>query len=212
MEAYERKIFYQDKKVAEAYFSKRFCDPKGKRQHRATLSALTAALDSMPDVKSVLDMPCGTGRFTDLLLDRGYVYSGADVSFEMLRVLTGDVRKRETTPTLVRCDGERLPFKDGAFDCVVCMRFLNLVPEDVRGRILREMRRVSRKWLVVQSHLLKSRGFVLFLKVLLRKWFGGDLKKYQLAGEIARAGWTETARFRVKRTGHCVGVYQRSGE
>jgi hypothetical protein len=50
---------------------------------------------------------------------------------------------------LVRCDAEGLPYRDNGFDVVLSIRFLFHLPTDVRRRIIREMARVSREWLIL---------------------------------------------------------------
>jgi len=50
---------------------------------------------------------------------------------------------------LVQCDGESLPFRSQSLDAVFSIRFMFHVPREVRRRILQEMARVSRRWLIV---------------------------------------------------------------
>ena len=208
MQDYARKSRYQDRTIARSYFKERFSRAEGRREDEATKVALEQALASIPQAKVILDMPCGTGRFTGYLRERGYRYVGADVSMEMLEVLVGE-GDPESRLSLVRCDGEYLPFKDNAFDSVACIRFLNLLPPVVRHRILKEMRRVSRRWLIVQSHRLKSMGPIMVLKLLVRRWLGVDISKYQLQKEILQGGWRERRRVKIRGTRHCIGVYEK---
>jgi SAM-dependent methyltransferase len=64
-----------------------------------------------------MDVPCGTGRFADLLASKGYHVIAADYSEAMLRV-----RATRDASAGIRCDAFRLPFRDDAFDLVACMR------------------------------------------------------------------------------------------
>ncbi len=193
MEVYKRKIAYQNKTIAESYLDKRFSHPRGRRENEATQFALARALDQIPGVKIILDMPCGSGRFTHFFYEKGYLYIGADISMEMMEALAREHGQDERMP-LVRCDGEYLPFKDNAFDCVVCIRFLNHhIPDNVREKV-REMRRVSRNWLILQSQHLRFMGpFVLF-KVFMRNLLGGNIRKYRYHKEVLNAGWREERR------------------
>ncbi len=68
MHTYRKKLGYQDKNVAESYFEKRFAHPKGRKENEETSLALERALNSIPGVKTILDMPCGSGRFTDFFM------------------------------------------------------------------------------------------------------------------------------------------------
>ena len=194
METYKRKFHYQNEGVAENYMDRRFSDPKGERENAEVTDALDLALRSISGVQTVLDMPCGSGRFTNLFYEKGYQQVGADISMEMISVLAKDQKEKHRVPLLVRCDGEALPFKDDIFDCVICVRFLHhYMPDSVRVKILREMRRVSRKWLIVQSQRLWRLGFHAILKVSMRKLFRRKVRKHRFHREIVAAGWVETA-------------------
>lgn len=192
METYKRKHVYQSENVAEAYSKKRFSHPKGKKENKETTLALESALDSISEAQSILDMPCGNGRFTDLFSEKGYLYFGADISMEMMRNLAKVKNGQERTTPLVQCDGEALPFKANTFDCVVCVRFLHHhMPDRVRENILREMRRVAKKWLIVQSQHVSSLGLSVILRTLMRKSFGRKVRKFWFHREIINAGWKQ---------------------
>ena len=212
MKPYRRKFRYRNKPVAEAYFSKRFSNPKGKRENDATRAALARAIEGIGEIKKILDLACGTGRFSDLFWQKGFLYFGADISMEMMGVLVRDQSSRGTMPPLVQCDAEELPFKDNALDCVLCVRFLNEhIPVRVREKVLKEIRRVSRGWLVVQSHRVKPMDPFIFLKAFVRKLFGADISKYWMRREILNAGWNERRWVRINRRLY-LGVYQKTSE
>jgi len=86
-----------------------------------------------------LDMPSGAGRLAALLPGPPCC---CDLSLEMLR-LCPDRRRR------VRADALALPFADGAFDGVLCMRLLPHLAKEQRLRALAELARVSRAWVLV---------------------------------------------------------------
>ena len=173
MTTYTRKFYYQDKTVAEEYAYNRFSYPEGREEYEATKQALARALESIPGTDTILDAPCGSGRFTGFFHENGYSYFGGEISMEMIRLLVKETKGWKGTPPLVRCDAEHLPFKDNVFDCVVTIRFLNHnIPSSVREEILKEMRRVSKKWLIVMAHRLKRVGPFVFLKVFIRRLFG----------------------------------------
>lgn len=214
MTSYVRKFYYQDKAVAEKYAYNRFSYSEGREEFEATKQALACALESIPGAQRILDAPCGSGRFTGFFHENGYSYFGGEISMEMIRLLVKEQKCWRGTPPVVRCDAEHLPFKDCVFDCVVTIRFLNHnIPSRVREEILREMRRVSRKWLVVQAHRLKRVGPFVLLKVFIRGLFGGDVSKYRIRREILRAGWKGEKRFWIENIdryrNRYIGVYQK---
>ncbi len=132
-------------------------------------------------MRTVLDLPCGTGRFTGPLVGRGYRVVGADISYEMIRLAQ---RKKSSYPPprgYVQAEAERLPFADRSFDCVVSVRFMVDVNLKVRLRILREMRRVSRRWIIVDYRHRRSYRYWLWR---LRKMLG--LKAEPLLNRVNR--------------------------
>ncbi len=214
MTTYKRKLYYQNKTVAEEYAYNRFSCPEGRDEYEATKQALARALGSVPGAERILDAPCGSGRFTEFFHENGYSYFGSDISMEMIGLLVKEQKCWKGSPPLVRCDAEHLPFKDSVFDCVVTIRFLNHnIPSSVREKILQEMRRVSRRWLIVMAHRLKRMGPFVLLKVFIRELFGGDVSKYRIRREILGAGWREESRIWLEhikryRNGY-IGVYKK---
>jgi SAM-dependent methyltransferase len=143
-----KQAHYQDPEVVASYDAVRFAGAHQKgssaRKWRAIRRTLGEDLDR---IETVLDVPCGTGRFTELLLGAGKRVVSADRSLPMLRAArerSGGGHAEE-----VLCDAGRLPFRDGAFDLVMSIRFLFHVPPPRRAAILREFGRVSRGWVVV---------------------------------------------------------------
>jgi len=90
------------------------------------------------DVKMVLDIPVGTGRFHYLYVERGIEATGIDTSMDMLREAYGKGM------TDLRCGDIRyLPFKGKTFDVVVCVRLFAWFEPEVVQQSLKEMARVS---------------------------------------------------------------------
>ena len=83
----------------------------------------------------VLDLRLGPGDGTSRLAAAGAVAIGLDYSEGMLQAARGANRGR-----LTRADAGRLPFRDGAFDKLVCTNSFHHYPDHFGA--LREMRRV----------------------------------------------------------------------
>jgi ubiquinone/menaquinone biosynthesis C-methylase UbiE len=112
------------------------------RWSRLSVPELLAAAEAVPGHR-VLDVATGTGEAAAMCIpivgDTGFVV-GADISLEMVT----SARIRLDTPYFlpVNADGQSLPFKDGAFDAVVCQLGLQFFPDPAAG--LSEFRRVVR--------------------------------------------------------------------
>lgn len=141
---------YRDSAVAGDY-GLRWSGRTGAARNRRKARALRAALGALAEAagerpKTLLDVPAGTGRFAELWRELGVRAACADLSAEMLAVAAAE----HPGAQLLRADGTRLPFRDGAFDAAACVRFLHLVPEpEERARFLRELRRVARLGVIV---------------------------------------------------------------
>jgi SAM-dependent methyltransferase len=143
----QKKTHYQSNAVVDAYDDRRFkgglAGPKSERKWRMILKAVRG----IEGIETVLDLPCGTGRFTSRILEHGWRLINGDISGPML------AKAREYgRPGLVgsaRMNAEALPFADGSLDLVISIRFLMHVPKDVRIRIFREYARVSKRWVVI---------------------------------------------------------------
>ena len=93
-------------------------------------------LATVSPLPAVLDLGAGTGRIGRPFVAAGDRYIGADLSIGMLHEFLGhDHRAR-----LAQCDGEALPFRDGAFDVVMLIQVFG----GARGwrRLLAEGQRV----------------------------------------------------------------------
>jgi SAM-dependent methyltransferase len=102
-----------------------------------------------PSLRPILDAPCGTGRLRSVLERRGMRYVGLDVSSAMLREAAGGTRAEGSGLCLGLVD--RLPFKDDAFDVVVCCRLLHHLDDQAAVlAVVQELTRVSYK-LVIAS-------------------------------------------------------------
>lgn len=123
------------------------------REKRILRDLLRAARPLRPD--RILDMPCGYGRFAELLEGTGARRVSSDYSPAMVaRALrrTGSPEKRLGAAA----DAKRgLPFHDGAFGLVFSIRFFHHLRErDHRRAVLSELARVAEEWAVVSYYRL----------------------------------------------------------
>lgn len=110
-----------------------------------SMAARALAIAGKP--KSVLDLPCGAGRFWELLAsvpDRDLL--GADYSAAMISTaLTCQPPHVTARFKTIRTSAFDINLPNGSVDCIFSMRLLHhLHDREARARMLREFHRVSR--------------------------------------------------------------------
>ncbi len=133
--------WYQAEPIAEAYEDKRFSGGGrliDRREKQAVLNALGPV-----EGRKILEIACGTGRFTVMLADRNADVTGIDISPAMLTQGRDKAQAASVQQYLefLRGDAARLPFPDNTFDAVFAIRFFHLA--DNPSHFLTEMRRVA---------------------------------------------------------------------
>lgn len=133
--------WYQEHDIAEAYDDKRF-SRGGRVIDRREKEAVLDALAPLEDER-VLEVACGTGRFTVMLAERGADIVGVDISEAMLEQGRAKARAAGVADAIdfMQADAGGLPFPDDHFDSVFAMRFFHLAP-DPEG-FMAELCRVS---------------------------------------------------------------------
>jgi len=93
----------------------------------------------------ILEVGVGTGRILRTLAEHRSLLVGIDADPEMIRHFDEKLRnndKLRLSIDLVVADGETLPFRDGVFGGVICVRVLKYFHRPLAG--LAEMRRILR--------------------------------------------------------------------
>ena len=150
---YGAKTRYQDIGIAERYDAERFLSLLGRWADYLEKKALLKCLGNLTPADFILDIPLGTGRIAGFLISRGFQVAGADISEEMMAVAK---RRLEVFPNFrgaFRQNAEQLTFPDGFFDAIVSVRFMGHLPPPIRVRILKEMKRVTRKQVIIAYYI-----------------------------------------------------------
>lgn len=178
---------------AEDYDRGRFGDAWGRLYRAREEQAIRRALRYLPRHGRVLDVACGTGRVTSLLVSEGFTdVAGTDVSCAMM-----DVAKRRLPQVeFFQGDATHLPVDDRCFDGVTCVGLLMHLDASTRVAALRELARISRGPILVQYGCVGP-----FLRVasrILRRPAGGvryPVAASQLREDLRLCGLRERARF-----------------
>ncbi|KRA80547.1 class I SAM-dependent methyltransferase [Altererythrobacter sp. Root672] len=117
----------------------------------------------LPAGASVLDVPVGTGRFLELYQERGFKVAGRDISPDMLSAARHKLSELDGLDcSLELADIRNIPGTDDQYDCVLSIRFLNWVDAGGLEEALRELRRVSKRYLIVSiRHNVPTRDLLL---------------------------------------------------
>jgi ubiquinone/menaquinone biosynthesis C-methylase UbiE len=120
-------------KEAEKYEEKRFANNRGKYEDKFQKDVLFSMVNSWEGL-SILEVGCGTGRFSIEVQKKGALVIALDPAFSMLIRLKGKINtKREDKIELVCGSGLELPFKDNVFDGCICVNVLSHLPNYERA-------------------------------------------------------------------------------
>lgn len=139
-------------KKAETYDEIRTKQARWDFEH-ATVQEWITAIRPM----SVLDCPVGTGRFLGIYADVSAEFvTGVDISEEMLSLAKKKVpRKMKQYCDLKLVQGSATDIKadDKFYDVSVCVRFLDLIDEEAMRKVVTELARVSKSWIICTIRL-----------------------------------------------------------
>lgn len=146
------KHVYQDPLVAQNYDKDRFTSFPGQLFDYLEKKAIERALNldnRHVAVSTVLDIPCGTGRITEMLLEKGLHVTGADISPEMIEMARAKLSKFGNLVVLKQLDLDLLDLPDCSYDLVSCIRLFHHLKTKQRAAIMCELARVSKRYVLI---------------------------------------------------------------
>ncbi len=151
-DGFDPRTHYRQPAVARSYDRVRFGGVSGSLVHALERRMILRALGAAGGLRTVLDLPVGTGRLIPALREAGYEPIGADIASGMV----ARARDRVAGTPLIVADGDALPLRGDSVDAVVCLRLLPHLDQPARERLLREAARVARVEVVAvyQPHKL----------------------------------------------------------
>jgi ubiquinone/menaquinone biosynthesis C-methylase UbiE len=159
---YIAKDLYQNKIYATRYEKTRFGGIYGRLKNWNTKRVISKLIRFTGRCGLALDLPCGTGRLSHLILKSGYQWIGADISLEMMMESRKRMNGFEDSFWNIRLDAERIPLKDSSIDCIFSIRFIYHIPAEIRYRILKEMNRVTKKWLIIDYNFQNQYKYITY--------------------------------------------------
>jgi len=180
-----------------------------RRRHRRELATILRTFRYIPDGARVLDLPCGTGRVTRLLLEHGLHVTAADASEPMVRLAQQNHRQfqSETSSapdvTFEVRDVMRTGYADDRFDAVFCNRLLHHFSERATRRTaLTELRRICTGPVIVSFFNAFSLDTIAFrLRHFIRRTIPDDRIPISLrtfTADVAAAGLRIEAKLPVR--------------
>jgi len=145
---------YQDVAVAEQYDRKRFSSIPGRVFNALEQRELRRAFSSVPKSATVLDLPCGTGRLAETLLDEGYRVVGVDIAPPMLEVARRKLARFGGRFTTRVADVHELARSEpGTYDVALCARVLMHFSLDGQIAFLQSVARLAKGTVVFSQSL-----------------------------------------------------------
>jgi ubiquinone/menaquinone biosynthesis C-methylase UbiE len=186
--SYEAKGAYQKIGVAQHYDKLRFSNLLGQLVDRLEKDAILELIPNQVKTKLVIDIPCGTGRMTEMLANGDRYVVGVDVSKSMLLVAKSRL-KGNANVDLVLCDAEQLPFKDNVSNLILSVRLMGHVPPSVRAKIISEFSRVTKGCVIIAFYTpLSIMGIIKRIRRYAKKnlWF--PVTHMRVRNEIKNSG------------------------
>jgi 2-polyprenyl-3-methyl-5-hydroxy-6-metoxy-1,4-benzoquinol methylase len=145
---------YQDIAVAERYDRERFSSFTGRTFDKLEKSYIAKAFAPFPRESRIVDVPCGTGRMAEVLLDMGFTVEGVDISQPMLVVAQRKLARFGGRFKPVVADViEYARAMRKQFDIALCARVLMHFPLDEQIEFLRSVSMLARKNVVLTQSL-----------------------------------------------------------
>lgn len=119
-------------------------------KHVAEMRMIDRVFARIPARHKVLDCPCGGGRLTVHLAQKGYKVTGADVSEEMVNLAREQMTNSNLECPIETGDLEKLAYPDRSFDTVVCFRLFHHFPEpQIRKVVIGELCRTAAQYVAL---------------------------------------------------------------
>lgn len=153
------------------YESERYKKPDQRLIDRFEKRTVADILNKISPIGSILDIPCGYGRFAKLLMRFSKQYLPADIDMKMVK----RVEEKYGTKGVV-ADITSLPFESLSFDLIFTIRLFQHFENDEKLKLaLSEIYRISKRWALfsfyrtTMVHVVERKIFHRKSKITMRK-------------------------------------------
>ncbi len=191
---------YKNQDIAREYDRVRFSSLAGQVFNSQEKRIIRECFNGLPRNTVVLDLPCGTGRLAESLLESGLRVHGADISDEMLGVARERLASYGERFTTEVTDALKQTGCEPQFDATLCARVLMHFPLETQIEFMRGVASMTRK-IVVINHSLNSpyHRFRRWVKKLLRHQNPArhPITNREIKRLLSEAGLVEVGRHRI---------------
>ena len=154
------KTAYTDSQAVN-YDDIRFTTKHGLFFHKLEFRQLKKAINKIKRHSRVLEVGCGTARFSGYLAENGFDVTAIDPSQDMIDISKAKFNKVKNIEFKI-AEGAKLPFEKNVFDFTFAIRVINSTEsEEYALKTIKEMIRVTKpKGLILIEFANKSRPFI----------------------------------------------------
>ena len=189
------------------------------RKQQFEMQMVSEAMQMLPPerVRTVLDAPCGVGRISLFLSQKGFEVTAVDLGEAAVSITESLLIENRQEVKVVCQDIQNMGFKDGAFDASICFRLLHHFSQArAQQELIDELCRVSSDFVVISYFSTHS---VTTMRRKLRKFLSGkpikqnpislaQLKSlfgrngFELLGTVKRSGFLHSLQLAVFEKRH----------
>lgn len=200
--AWDANEHYRNKEIAADYDGSRFSSLPGRVFNSMEQKVILQAFSVVPRGAAIADLPCGTGRLAEPLLEAGFQVHGMDISDSMLDVASHRLARFGNKFTREVVDAKILNRSHDQYAAVLCARVLmHFVLEEqitfLRGVVQLTAGRIVINHSLSTAYLRVRRAFKRLLGHQPPARF--PVTSEEIAKLLAGAGLREVRRYRLNR-------------
>lgn len=190
---------YQDTEIARRYDKERFSRLTGRIFHRLECHFVRRAFRQVSHGARVIDVPCGTGRLAEVLLEDGFRIVGVDISAPMLQVASERLARFGDRVEFQVADVRNMELPVPLYEAALCARVLMHFPLEEQIRFLASVAKLTCGPIILtQSLSTPYQRFRRYLKRLIGNPppAGFPITNAELRRLLKESGLREVKRFR----------------